>query len=48
MISIKYRMSHSLALLALVCAAAPEVLVPHTEARNVLLRKLNIVCDNLN
>ena len=38
MISIKYRMSHSLALLALVCAAAPEVLVAHSIASNVLLK----------
>ena len=38
MISIKYRMSHSLALLALVCAAAPEVLVAHSIAGNVLLK----------
>ena len=31
-------MSHSLALLALVCAAAPEVLVAHSIAGNVLLK----------
>ena len=40
--------SDLLALLALVRAAAPEVLVPHPEARDVLLRKVNIVCDHLN
>ena len=38
MISIKYKISHSLALLSLVCAAAPKVLVAHSIASNMLLK----------